>query len=297
MSIYINSYSLLAIVIFSILVFECIDKLFMVESNKYNYKRMGRFFVHKINNKINKTKNKNNISKMIEDNNFSSYLLDKVVWIIRIRYILITIIFFILVLKCIHRNIDSFIVVLASLLYIITIPRVKIKSIYMPFGILLKKLNESISFKQDLEISIVITQLKNIIVSQTTTLVSLSYMLTKVIIFTKHTRKTFIKTISLLDLGKEDEAKDTFYKELSTTLAKDFAYIFIKYDYLNPKETINQLEVLEERIYGKNISIKNKKQELYSNLLYILPTMLCFLILLNFIKIILNIIMSNSLFK
>lgn len=144
--------------------------------------------------------------------------------------------------------------------------------------------------KQNRELYTIIIQLKNMVVSQQNSPCILSYMLSKVIRFTKYTKPQFIKFITLIDLNQEKQAKKRFIEEINTPLARDLVYVLIQLDKIKPVEVVNQLDALQKRVENENITVKNKKEELYSDLMYVMPTILCFLILLNFLNILLSII-------
>lgn len=160
----------------------------------------------------------------------------------------------------------------------------------IPLKFIRKQLQIDLQKKQDKELYTIIIQLKNMVVSQQKAPFTLSYMLSKIIRFTKYTKTTFIKFISLLDLNEEKQAKKQFIKEINTPLARDLVYVLIQLDKIKPIEVVNQLDALQKRVENENVTIKNKKEELYSDLMYVMPTILCFLILLNFLNILLSII-------
>ncbi|QSX05471.1 hypothetical protein JYG23_12410 [Sedimentibacter sp. zth1] len=161
---------------------------------------------------------------------------------------------------------------------------------WIPFRFIAKQIDLNLKKKQDIELSSIIIQLQNIAVSQQDEPTSLSYMLTRIVRFTKYTKTAFIKMISYVDQAKEEEAKVAFINEIDTPLARDLAHILIQLDSIKPVEVVKQLNALEERVRNDNITTKNQKEELYSDIMYIMPTILCFIILMNFLKIILNII-------
>ncbi len=119
-------------------------------------------------------------------------------------------------------------------------------------------------------------------------------MLSRVVRFAKYTKIAFIKMISYLDQGREEQARNAFISEIDTSLGKDLAYILIELDRIEPSKVINQLKLLEDRVRKENLAHKNNTEEFYSNLMYIVPTALCFIILLNFLMIVLNLVTSNT---
>jgi hypothetical protein len=209
-----------------------------------------------------------------------------------IRYLLFVVAFIFLVIKATIQSISINSIVIFVLLYIFTVPKLKAGKKFTPFGYVMKQLDAELKRKQDLELSSIIIQLQNIAVSQQHEPTTLSYMLTRVVRFSRYTKTALIKMISFLDQGKEAEAREAFENEIGTALSRDLSYILIQLDRIEPIEVVNQLKLLEARIRNENLTNKNRKEELNSDLMYIVPIALNFVILLNFLNIILNMIMN-----
>lgn len=288
----INPFVLLATILFIALVYTGISMIFF-KDNDYITKDK-RYLFRKMKNKLMKfdegviEKEFLNAGLKIS---FSKYYRTYE----NIRYSLFVIIFIYFVIKATMQSISINSIIIAILLYILTAPKLRAGKKFTPFGYVMKQLDGELKKKQDLELSSVIVQLQNIAVSQQNEPTTLSYMLSRVVRFSKYTKNALIKMISFLDQGKETEARETFENEIGTALSRDLSYILIQLDRIEPIEVVSQLKLLEIRIKNENLTNKNRKEEFYSDLMYIVPTALNFVILLNFLNIILNMIMNFKL--
>ena len=285
-------YFILALIIFIVLVYTGTSLIFFQGLN--SRKKPSRFVLINIKNDINKMLYNNKLEQEFVDSGFKISFANYYKGYQIGRYIIFLIILFILVLKAFNSTISVSTIFIICLIYIATSPMLKIGKRWTLFGHAMKLLNDDFKKKQDVELSSIIIQLQNIAISQKDEATTLSYMLSRVVRFAKYTKVAFIKMISYLDQGREEQARNSFISEIDTSLGKDLAYILIELDRIEPSEVINQLKLLEDRVRKENLAHKNNTEELYSNLMYIVPTALCFIILLNFLMIVLNIVTSNT---
>lgn len=287
---YINSYLIIALFIYVILIYGGLKLILDTNINlkKYNITR--------IKSNINKNLNYN------DDNEFEkSGLKISIKKYYKpyqtIRYsIICMLIVFLLYKLFMTKSISIICLTLIIAIYILTGTKVKVLNHWTPFGLVIKELDKDLKKKQDFELSSIIIQLQNIALSHQNNPTTLSHMLMSVVRFAKYTKLGFTKMVLYLDQGDEENAKKAFIEEINTSLGRDLAHILIKLDSINPVEVLNQLKAFEERVKNENITHKNQIEEFYSNMLYMIPTALCFVILLNFLKIILSIIMNFSSF-
>jgi hypothetical protein len=277
--------------LFSILVFEGVYLLFFKdnERNDKRFKLLGlRFDIsNKIDNSSIDAEFEKNGLKVSFKKYFKSYQI--------IRYIAILLMIVYLIYKVVFSSISTINVAIVFALAILTAPVLKFKKRWTLFGQIMRVLDKDLKKKQDIELSSIIIQLQNIAVSQEKAPTNLSSMLLRIVGFCDFTKAGFIKMISLIDQDREEEAKQAFTDEVDTILGRDIAHILIQLDKLNPVKVVEQLNLLEERIRNESLTIKNNKEESQSNLIYMIPVVLCFVILLNFVVMMLNSAMEFSL--
>ncbi len=280
----INPYVLLAFMIYAILVFEGIYLIFLKDDNRKDKK----FTFSNIKFDISKRIDNSSIDIEFEKNglkvSFKRYFKTYQI----IRYIAIFLMVAYLIFKVIFSSISTIDVVIVFALIALSAPVLKFGKRWTIFGQIMRALDKDLKKKQDIELSSIVIQLQNIAVSQEKAPANLSSMLLRIVGFCNYTKAGFIKMISLIDQDREDEAKQAFINEVDTILGRDLAHILIQLDKLNPVKVIEQLSLLEERIRNENLTIKNRKEEFHSNLIYLIPVVLCFVILLNFVIIMLN---------
>ncbi len=291
MNIQINPMVLLAFLVYFFLAFEGIYLLFWKDMSK----RHDRFFLaSSIKSNFKRRFDNNNINSQIEKAGFKISFKEHFKRYQMIRYI----IFFVMLLHVVYLALSSYVssiyIFTIIILFILSAPVIKIANTWTLFGLCMKAMNEDLKKKQDQELSGIIIQLQNIAISQKKEPYTLSFMLSRVVGFCKYSKNGFLKFLSLIDQNKMEEARQAFVYEIDTTLGRDLAQILIELDKINPSEVVEQLSLLEDRIRNEGITIKNRREEVYSNLMYIVPLLLCFAILLNFTMIMLNSAMNFS---
>lgn len=286
----VNPYVLFAFMLFSILIFEGIYLLFF----KDNERKDKRFKLLSLRFDVSNKIDNSSIDAEFEKNglkvSFKKYFKNYQI----IRYIAILLMIAYLIYKVIFSSISTIDVAIVFVIAILTAPVLKFKKRWTLFGQIMRALDKDLKKKQDIELSSIVIQLQNIAVSQEKSPTNLSSMLLRIIGFCNFTKAGFIKMISLIDQDREEEAKQAFINEVDTILGRDLAHILIQLDKLNPAKVVEQLNLLEDRIRNESLTIKNKKEEFHSNLIYLIPVVLCFVILLNFVVMMLNSAMEFS---
>ncbi len=285
-------YSVLAIIIFTTLFYTGINLLFFQGLNRS--KKSSRFVLINLKNDFNRMLYNDKIEQEFIDSGFKISFVNHYKRYQLGRYSIFLIILYILVLKAFNSTISISTIFILCLIFFATNPKIKLGKHWTLFGHAMRFFNDEYKKKQDVELSSIIIQLQNIAISQRDEPTTLSHMLSRVVRFAKYTKIAFIKMISYLDQGREEQARNAFISEIDTSLGKDLAYILIELDRIEPSKVINQLKLLEDRVRKENLAHKNNTEEFYSNLMYIVPTALCFIILLNFLMIVLNLVTSNT---
>ncbi len=285
-------YSVLAIIIFTTLFYTGINLLFFQGLNRS--KKSSRFVLINLKNDFNRMLYNDKIEQEFIDSGFKISFVNHYKRYQLGRYSIFLIILYILVLKAFNSTISISTIFIICLIFFATSPKIKLGKHWTLFGHAMRFFNDEYKKKQDVELSSIIIQLQNIAISQRDEPTTLSHMLSRVVRFAKYTKIAFIKMISYLDQGREEQARNAFISEIDTSLGKDLAYILIELDRIEPSKVINQLKLLEDRVRKENLAHKNNTEEFYSNLMYIVPTALCFIILLNFLMIVLNLVTSNT---
>lgn len=285
-------YSVLAVIIFTTLFYTGINLLFFQGLNRS--KKSSRFVLINLKNDFNRMLYNDKIEQEFIDSGFKISFVNHYKRYQLGRYTIFLIILFILILKAFNSTISISTIFIICLIFFATSPKIKLGKHWTLFGHTMRFFNDEYKKKQDVELSSIIIQLQNIAISQRDEPTTLSHMLSRVVRFAKYTKIAFIKMISYLDQGREEQARNAFISEIDTSLGKDLAYILIELDRIEPSKVINQLKLLEDRVRKENLAHKNNAEEFYSNLMYIVPTALCFIILLNFLMIVLNLVTSNT---
>lgn len=285
-------YSVLAVIIFTTLFYTGINLLFFQGLNRS--KKSSRFVLINLKNDFNRMLYNDKIEQEFIDSGFKISFVNHYKRYQLGRYTIFLIILFILILKAFNSTISISTIFIICLIFFATSPKIKLGKHWTLFGHAMRFFNDEFKKKQDVELSSIIIQLQNIAISQRDEPTTLSHMLSRVVRFAKYTKIAFIKMISYLDQGREEQARNAFISEIDTSLGKDLAYILIELDRIEPSKVINQLKLLEDRVRKENLAHKNNTEEFYSNIMYIVPTALCFIILLNFLMIVLNLVTSNT---
>jgi hypothetical protein len=161
---------------------------------------------------------------------------------------------------------------------------------YVVIGSLKRRYNE----KRDMELYRLLTQLKNIAISQPGQSYTTDFIINHLLKSAELTNDLLITFLMKYRMGREDEAMNMFLSELDTPLSKDFLAVLIKIDKLSPTDLMNQINLAKSKKRESRITTKRKNQESLSNWI-LLPIILpVFVILLNFIMVVLWLPMMQS---
>jgi len=157
-----------------------------------------------------------------------------------------------------------------------------------PFKATLDLLRKSYLESKDLELMSVITQMKNLSVSNQDKPISAVFMLKELMRFTKISKPVFGKTIALLIRDGPKEASMYFADTFGTRLGENFATVILKLDELNPVEFTSQLELFQISIRELKKTRKNKRQENEANLMFVIASLQVLIITMNFIMMVIG---------
>ena len=177
-------------------------------------------------------------------------------------------------------------IIILGLIYLITAPKKEVLGKKTPFGLLVDFLGREYKAKKDMEIYRAITQLKNLAIAQREKPIGADFLLEQLGKFTVVTKPIFTQTISLWRLGKEEEACNYFAEESGTKLGKEFSNIISKLDNINPAELVEQLELYQNHVKEERTTKKLKRQETISNVIFLPIVATAFVIMLNFVAIV-----------
>lgn len=156
--------------------------------------------------------------------------------------------------------------------------------------------NKKNIYNKNKELYFIILQIQNLIITHKKSPVSMNYTVSQVLSFCEYTKNAFMKFLYYYNLNDREVAVKNFKNEIPSPLARDLVYILADMDYLNPSEVLEQFELLEDRIKSEMRMNRELEEEKISNFLYIMPVVLCFMILLNYIVVIMKVVRGYGVF-
>lgn len=191
--------------------------------------------------------------------------------------------------KLVNWQTDSFlkVVLFAIGFYFCTYPKDSFKGKKTPFKMCLDTIYRKKLQKKDEELSSVITQMKNIILSQQNQLVSADYILTRLLPYIVISKPVFIQTLSLVRKGRKEEAANHFAKGFGTKLGTDFSKIILKLDELDPAEFLKQLDIFQTSVQENKETNRERRGQNAKGIIYLLASVELALMVFNFMYIIL----------
>lgn len=174
-------------------------------------------------------------------------------------------------------------VLYAILIYTLTLPVAKLGKINTPFGLFIKNATEGHQTKVNFELYNVITQLRNLILSQGTHQLSADFILNQINMFTHDelTKPIFSQMLKFWRENKEEEAKTFFKDAIPTKLGREFGNLLVKLDSIDPMELIGQLENLQDEVRQSKITAANKSQKSASSILFLLANIGAILVMFD----------------
>lgn len=163
------------------------------------------------------------------------------------------------------------------------------------FKMLLDKFRESYLNKKDDELMTIVTQFKNLIVTQAQfdqTRSAESIIETLLHFTTDLTRPIFAQTLSLIRLSKSEEAARQFGQNFGTKIGEEFATILHKLDELDPTEFLEQINSFQDGLREEKRTRRQKKQEQAGRLIFLLASCVVSIILFDYMYIMFNYLMK-----
>lgn len=193
----------------------------------------------------------------------------------------------------IHGHIPLSGVFVYCVLYALSFPALELGGKDTPLMLVINVIEKKNLEEKNKEILRVISQIKNIALTQKDKPLSAEFVLGEVFKFTSKTKPVFGKLIYLWSMGNYMEACEFLAKEVDTPEGRELSNILYKMEYMEPKELNTQLELLQNSISQERKTKREKKGELISNLLYVSVMASTMAVLINFIVVVLFIDMQE----
>ena len=184
--------------------------------------------------------------------------------------------------------------IIFTFLFIATIPRQKIYSLKLPLFYIKNFVQKRKKQILNKEIYRTISQMINLFTVKGETVMGSNYIFDEIIKFSRVTRSIYYHMLSIWNMNKKDEAADYFAKAIGTREAGDLASVFLKLDYLNPRELKNQLIHYQNNMRTEKITLREKINERNGNFMYVLAIISAIVVLLNFLVIVLVVEVFSS---
>jgi len=155
-----------------------------------------------------------------------------------------------------------------------------------PFGFALTAFKNYRKDQIDKEIFETMTQLKNLCIAQAQSPLSGDYLIEQLLKFSRLTKPAFTKLLSLWRLGQSEKGCEVFADLLDTKVSQELSNIFLKLESMNPVELANHLELFQNHVREERMSHYLRKQETLSYVLYAPVIASAFMIMLNFMVIV-----------
>lgn len=191
------------------------------------------------------------------------------------------------VLKLMHGEIITTqkVLLLSLVGYYLTYPKETVNGRKTPFCMVLEKLRKRRADAMDEELTGIIMQMKNIMISSGNT-ISANYILTRLIPFTKITKKAFVSALRYIRQGENVVAAASFKENFGTPLGKLFADIVVKLDALPVEEFREQLDIIQKKAEAERRIRKNRQITRLNTVRYMFAMAEAFIIAGNFMYLI-----------
>lgn len=164
-----------------------------------------------------------------------------------------------------------------------------------PFQMMLDLLTQHRRETMDDELYKLITQLKNLIVTQKNHAWSADYYLATLLRASVHCKPVFAQTLSKMRQG-DAGAFSYFSSTIGTTLGQDFAGVLQKLDVLDPQELLAQITTFQSIKREDRRTLQIHKQERAGQILFMLASFLFFIIIVDFMYIVFADLMQAMIF-
>ncbi len=168
------------------------------------------------------------------------------------------------------------------ILSVITFPVKKIGRYNTPFDIFLKRIITSQEKKLDREIYASSMVLKNLAIINREKSLSTDYILQQIFEQSNNMKTYYAQMISLYREGKSKAAFQSLTKAVNTKTCKNFALILSKLDTVGPENLIDQISVFQTIIVEEKFTSQVKSIDRRSLILTVVSTASVFLLLLDF---------------
>lgn len=207
-----------------------------------------------------------------------------------IRFSILGIWFVLAVMLKITRGLPSFglqLFLLASL-FVATTPKSKMGRIKLPFLYISNFFGKAKREAANREVYRTISQLINLFTIKGKDILGSNYILGEIIKFSKVTKPVYLQMLSMWNMNMRQEAADYFADTIGTKEARDLATVFLKLDFISPRELKGQLTNYQNNIKTEAITAREKVNERNGNLIYMLAIVSAVVVLLNFLVIVLT---------
>ena len=203
--------------------------------------------------------------------------------------------FVLIILLKITRGLPSFglQLFLAVILLVVTTPKSKMGRIKLPFLYISNFFGKVKREAANREIYRTISQLINLFTIKGENILGSNYILGEIIKFSKVTKPVYLQMLSMWNMNMREKAADYFADAIGTKEARDLATIFLKLDFISPKELKGQLVHYQNNIKTEAITARERVNERNGNLIYILAIVSAVVVLLNFLVIVLTEVFSS----
>lgn len=174
----------------------------------------------------------------------------------------------------------------ATGIFLLSIPTKVFLGVRTPFGYLMDSLKTRRRELVNKEVFEAMTQLKNLCIAQSAKPLSGDYLIEQIIKFSDVTKPAYTKLLTLWRLGESQLACDEFGESLNTKMSKEFANILVKLESMQPAELASHLDLFQSHIREERMTAHLRKQESLSYILYAPVIASAFLIMLNFMIIV-----------
>jgi len=182
-------------------------------------------------------------------------------------------------------NLQLFLIVI---LFTATTPKSKMGRIKLPFSYINNFFKKAKREAANREIYRTISQLINLFTIKGENILGSNYILEEIIKFSKVTRPVYLKMLSMWNMNMREEAADYFATAIGTKEARDLAGVFLKLDFISPRELKGQLIHYQNNIKTERITARERVNERNGNLIYILAIVSAVVVLLNFLVVVLT---------
>lgn len=207
-----------------------------------------------------------------------------------IRYfVLIIWLLVIVVQKFKNGYLNRFSLIILIITIFVTLPQKELLGRKSPFYFVLDILQNKFNYRKSKEIYVSLSLLKSLSIVSSDRPIGSDYILEELMRFSRITRPIFSKFLSMWYEGDRCAACEYFADAIGTKEGRDLANLFMKLDELNPSELIQQIELYQTTFKSERITAKEKRNETRGTLLYALVMFSAFVVLINFVIVVITI--------